>query len=362
MVSPPSVHQMVMTLEKRGLIARRPGVARSLRVLLSAEELPSLDDVRAQLGLPSDGPTQSAKSPVEVAEAVTAPPRGEKNMSHDESEHNYRPDAGYVPDAKTAMNIAEAVWLPIYGAAVLEKRPWRARLEKDVWIVEGSLPRAMPGSAPIVKISKLTGEILRVSSTVSYSSSPTGSPTILEKYASRCPRLQGANKDWPLANAPFMPSLASLAPPNRPTIRAAKDEATSTSIHRHVRRWEIDGSRTTPYFDKNLCLEHVPQWHAVGGPRGKVLADRNCPALALRLPDTPVLRPLALTIQLRRRAASIGATGSSRHDRVQVVHPVINGHLAQRSAHPTWNAIERVLDDVILDTWIRSRPPIDSDR
>jgi SOS-response transcriptional repressor LexA len=34
MVSPPSVHPMVMTLEKRGLIARRPGVARSLRVLV----------------------------------------------------------------------------------------------------------------------------------------------------------------------------------------------------------------------------------------------------------------------------------------------------------------------------------------
>jgi NTF2 fold immunity protein of polymorphic toxin system component len=73
------------------------------------------------------------------------------------------PEAGYVPDAETAMRIAEAVWLPIYGAAVLEKRPWSARLENDVWVVEGSLPRVMPGGVPIARISKRTGEILRVS-------------------------------------------------------------------------------------------------------------------------------------------------------------------------------------------------------
>jgi hypothetical protein len=85
------------------------------------------------------------------------------SMSNDEVEHTYRPEAGYVPDAETAMKIAEAVWLPNYGAAVLDMRPWRARLENDVWVVEGSLPRPMPGGVPIAKISKRTGEILRVS-------------------------------------------------------------------------------------------------------------------------------------------------------------------------------------------------------
>jgi ketosteroid isomerase-like protein len=72
MVTPPSVHQMVMTLEKRGLIARRPGVARSLRVLVSADELPSLDGVRAHVGLPADGPTRAVKNPVDVALAFVA--------------------------------------------------------------------------------------------------------------------------------------------------------------------------------------------------------------------------------------------------------------------------------------------------
>ena len=42
-VSPPSVHQMVLTLERRGFIERIPGQPRSIRVLLSNEELPALE-------------------------------------------------------------------------------------------------------------------------------------------------------------------------------------------------------------------------------------------------------------------------------------------------------------------------------
>jgi repressor LexA len=42
-VSPPSVHQMLGELEKRGLLARTPGASRSLRVLVRRSELPELD-------------------------------------------------------------------------------------------------------------------------------------------------------------------------------------------------------------------------------------------------------------------------------------------------------------------------------
>lgn len=38
-----SVHHMILTLEKRGLIMRTPGGARSIRVLLPREELPELE-------------------------------------------------------------------------------------------------------------------------------------------------------------------------------------------------------------------------------------------------------------------------------------------------------------------------------
>ncbi len=41
-VSPPAVHQMVLTLEARGLIARTPGQARSIHLLISRDELPDL--------------------------------------------------------------------------------------------------------------------------------------------------------------------------------------------------------------------------------------------------------------------------------------------------------------------------------
>jgi DNA-binding MarR family transcriptional regulator len=41
-VSPPSVHQMVLTLERTGLIHRKPGVARSIKVLVAPEFLPVL--------------------------------------------------------------------------------------------------------------------------------------------------------------------------------------------------------------------------------------------------------------------------------------------------------------------------------
>ena len=41
-VSPPSVHQMVLTLERTLLIRRKPGVARSIEVLVAPELLPVL--------------------------------------------------------------------------------------------------------------------------------------------------------------------------------------------------------------------------------------------------------------------------------------------------------------------------------
>jgi DNA-binding MarR family transcriptional regulator len=42
-VSPPSVHQMIVTLERNGLIQRQPGVARSIQILVAPEDLPILD-------------------------------------------------------------------------------------------------------------------------------------------------------------------------------------------------------------------------------------------------------------------------------------------------------------------------------
>jgi Mn-dependent DtxR family transcriptional regulator len=41
-VTAPSVHQMVVALEKAGLIKREPGAARSIQIMLAPEDLPVL--------------------------------------------------------------------------------------------------------------------------------------------------------------------------------------------------------------------------------------------------------------------------------------------------------------------------------
>ena len=45
-VTPPSVHQMVLTLERAGLIRRQPGVARSIELLVDPKRIPQLDPVQ----------------------------------------------------------------------------------------------------------------------------------------------------------------------------------------------------------------------------------------------------------------------------------------------------------------------------
>ena len=47
-VTPPSVHQMVLTLERRGLLQRSPGKTRSLRLLVDPDMLPRLQDPDAE--------------------------------------------------------------------------------------------------------------------------------------------------------------------------------------------------------------------------------------------------------------------------------------------------------------------------
>jgi Mn-dependent DtxR family transcriptional regulator len=41
-VTPPSVHRMVIELEKLGLIRRQPGLARSIEILVEPDEIPRL--------------------------------------------------------------------------------------------------------------------------------------------------------------------------------------------------------------------------------------------------------------------------------------------------------------------------------
>ena len=47
-VTPPAAHQMVLTLERAGLISRQPGVARTIAVLVDRNALPTLNSGQVQ--------------------------------------------------------------------------------------------------------------------------------------------------------------------------------------------------------------------------------------------------------------------------------------------------------------------------
>jgi hypothetical protein len=45
-VTPPAVHQMIVTLERRGLVSRVPGQSRTITVMLPDDELPRLQPIK----------------------------------------------------------------------------------------------------------------------------------------------------------------------------------------------------------------------------------------------------------------------------------------------------------------------------
>lgn len=76
---------------------------------------------------------------------------------------SYKPKQGYVPDEQTAIAIAVAVWIPIYGRQQIEnEKPYRASLSDGIWTVTGSLPKGFKGGTAEARISKDTGCILGV--------------------------------------------------------------------------------------------------------------------------------------------------------------------------------------------------------
>jgi hypothetical protein len=68
-VSPPSVNQMVKTLEKKGLILRHPGQPRSLQILVPEDEIPPWNQ-RKQ----TKSPVRAGHLPTPVTATALAPP------------------------------------------------------------------------------------------------------------------------------------------------------------------------------------------------------------------------------------------------------------------------------------------------
>jgi hypothetical protein len=77
---------------------------------------------------------------------------------------SFMPKDGFVPNAETAVKIAEAVLIPVYGEKqILAERPFNVVRKGDVWIVSGTLPcEPCAGGTAEVTISKSSGQILRM--------------------------------------------------------------------------------------------------------------------------------------------------------------------------------------------------------
>ncbi|QMU66246.1 MAG: hypothetical protein GKR88_19520 [Flavobacteriaceae bacterium] len=68
----------------------------------------------------------------------------------------------YVPNEITAIKIAEAIWLPIYGNKILDKKPFVAKLENDdIWVVQGT-SNTQKGDVPYIEIRKSDCKVLKV--------------------------------------------------------------------------------------------------------------------------------------------------------------------------------------------------------
>gem|GEM_PF-247203 len=74
-----------------------------------------------------------------------------------------KPMKGYVSDEQTAISIAVAAWVPIYGKKQIEKqKPYKAVLNDGVWMVTGTLKQGKGGTAQ-ARIDRRDGRILEIS-------------------------------------------------------------------------------------------------------------------------------------------------------------------------------------------------------
>lgn len=86
-----------------------------------------------------------------------------------QTKHTATPKEGFVPNEETAIKIAEAVLVPIYGIEeIKQEQPLVAKLKRGVWVVSGTIHpdssgAITKGGTAVIEISKADGRILRVS-------------------------------------------------------------------------------------------------------------------------------------------------------------------------------------------------------
>lgn len=94
------------------------------------------------------------------ASADTAASRALKESANTSG---FQPKEGMVPDARTAISIAVAVWNPIYGEKeIASEKPYNATMKNGQWTVTGSVPSGWVGGVATAVISKKDGRIIKV--------------------------------------------------------------------------------------------------------------------------------------------------------------------------------------------------------
>lgn len=90
------------------------------------------------------------------------------SMYGDRSRHrsgqSAQPSNGLVPTQEVAIQIAEAVLVPLYGAErIRRQRPFKVNLSEGLWTVEGSYPEAnKPTGIALVQLRQEDGQLLKV--------------------------------------------------------------------------------------------------------------------------------------------------------------------------------------------------------
>jgi hypothetical protein len=115
------------------------------------------------IGANNAGRSQNATHPAATSKLSRPVPKGRWYSTR--WGQSFRPDDGYVPDQKTAVEVAKAIPIPIYGEGQMKsEEPFSVSLEDNVWRVKGSVPHG-PGGNVEVKLSKTDGAVLYVTHT-----------------------------------------------------------------------------------------------------------------------------------------------------------------------------------------------------
>src|SRR5438876_117771 len=120
-VTPPSVHQMILTLERHGLITRAPGQARSIRLKLPPEKLPPLQGATTTTNIPPPVPQAEGQQPTDTEAAML---RLGKIQIGDLFAHNNRhaiDDSEFIPVLDTLIESFDRAGLSAWPVKELRR-------------------------------------------------------------------------------------------------------------------------------------------------------------------------------------------------------------------------------------------------